>query len=1825
MSEEKARVNKGRSDRADIESSSSQERGRIAHERRNQRPRVLSSAGSALLLAGVLTLGVTGWEHLFHAAHLGLAGSAGDHLAHVLRDGALAFPIGLVAVVATRLLARMPCLRGGGRGGDLLLRAALLSLVFGALLIPSVGLHGVADSFLDPDGGADANALGHDPLEADATFAGLALHGIRDALLGQLAAFPLALAGFKLEELAQARPRRGLLASPLRVRRLALAGAGALAAALLPASAAPLVATPAFAATDPCSLSTTPTRTYNVSAINVKIPYNRFGDNDPLGMMYVLDQNISAVRSEESSQQVSTGLREDPIQPLVIRGNLGECVTINFTNRTTQSLNASGQPTAAQALSLHVHGVSYQISSAGSSVGFNPNSFAGPGQTVTYTLFLDPALGEGAKVFHTHGDSREMVAHGLFGVLNAEPQGSTYLDPQTGQPLNTSNWEAIIQPATGTRFRESTIVYHEVGDETFQLSTSSGGKLPLNDPFTTTYRPGGRALNYRSEPFFDRMQVMNNAIGSFDKSQGYGSYMFGDPSTPIPRSYLGEPTKTRLVHAGSEQAHVHHLHGGGDRWRQSPGADNTNDISGGLEKYPVQQVKSIRLDSQTINPGEAYTLEHECGAGGCQQVAGDFLFHCHIAHHYLAGMWGLWRVFDTLQPDLATIPGRTAAPTAVTSDQLLGRTVPTVNGNRTIVLQSQLTDPTTQISLEALVENQLPPQGARIDSQDATTWDWVKSSTSSTGLPLYQGEPEDTRCWANFCSPTPGQRPNILFDPNNGRYAWPLLQPHLGQRPPFSPNRHTGAPWLGETAAGTRTDGLCPSSSTVRTYNITALSLSIQETAKGATDTNGMLFVLNEDKNAILGGQKPAIPLAIRSNTASPTDSTQKGDCVALTLTSQLNPTTEANTESKVNMHTHFVQFDPQASDGVITGRSFEQSVKPFSTESRTLAAAAAAGATQITVSSLNRLRVGIFIAVGQGEPTIELRKITAIDSVNQVLTLDQALANSHPSGEPVGVEFVQYRWFSDVDSGTVFWHDHVDGIHSWGHGLFGAHVIEPFGSTYHDPQTGAVVRSGQIVDIWNTTPGSCVGVVALNQCGSFREFMLWLHDNLRGTGAPVGQEFGSINLRANPFSDRGGDTDPFVFSSVKYGDPFTPMPRAYVGDQFVIRTIGLTERVGALRVTGHRFRFERFNSNAALFDAGTTGISERFDYVLDGGAGGPARKAGDYLYYSSRNFQLENGAWGVIRVHDTQQSDLEVLPGTTAPPTGAGFPQLSSTGNNPPAATSPGNPCPSTAPLRSFAITAFDVTLPLGGNADSGGTIYALSSDEQAILGGQKPVVPLVIRANAGDCVQVQFTNHSGKGGGSGRAGLSLGRLLFDPQGSYGVAIGLNPDSSVPRNGTTTYSFFADRELGTSIFLNFADVSTLLHGAYGALVVEPTGSTVYDPNTGGQLLSGPQAVIESPSGSGTTKFREFAALFHDTDPQIGRSVMPYNTQVQGFASLNYQAAPLDKRLGVNTDPSLVFNSSVQGDPATTLMRAYPGDPMRFRVAVPASENVHTFTLEGHSWPIEPFITGAQQLSNRLVMSGEALDAFVTGGAGGTLAVPGDYLYGDHRFPFTRAGMWGLFRVHATQQPDLPPLTSLGSRSALTAASSAPTGVTAQAGHGAAALNWTAPTGSTGQIRGYVVVPYLNGTTVAPNKATFTNGTTSELVLGLTNGTPVGFKVAPVTSQGVGTFSSLSNLVTPLSVASAPDNVAASDGAGSATVTWSAPTSDGASPISGYVVTVWTNNSLTLIKQVTFPASATSGTVTGLTAGTTYTFTVAAVNGVGAGPGWPVTNAVTAS
>ena len=82
----------------------------------------------------------------------------------------------------------------------------------------------------------------------------------------------------------------------------------------------------------------------------------------------------------------------------------------------------------------------------------------------------------------------------------------------------------------------------------------------------------------------------------------------------------------------------------------------------------------------------------------------------------------------------------------------------------------------------------------------------------------------------------------------------------------------------------------------------------------------------------------------------------------------------------------------------------------------------------------------------------------------------------------------------------------------------------------------------------------------------------------------------------------------------------------------------------------------------------------------------------------------------------------------------------------------------------------------------------------------------------------------------------------------------------------------------------------------------------------------------------------------------------------------------------------------------------------------------------------------------------------------------------------------------------------------------------------------------------------------------------------------------------------------------APTGVTATAGNGSATVSWTAPSSNGGSAITSYTVTPFIGSTAQTPVTVTGSPPATSTTVTGLTNGTSYTFTVSATNAIGTGP-----------
>lgn len=1483
--------------------------------------------------------------------------------------------------------------------------------------------------------------------------------------------------------------------------------------------------------------ATAPVKDFDISAINVEITLNQWLDYYP-GYMYVLTGNIGKVREEEAKNAearekeghhdpggVTNGIQGQYIQPLVIRANPGECVKITLRN----------QLEFGEDVSLQINGSSMVISKTGEpAVTTNPDSVAaGPDEdmdaeqieaakkaglgVLDMEWYIHPDTQEGARQFHSYSNTRELTVMGLFGVFVVEPRGSRYLDPLgTGPaPDMNSGWQAIIQNGTGPDFREFVVIYHEVGDEAFRPVNKNGDFLPQRDPLTDSYRPGARALNYRSEPFgINNMHVQHEYFGFEDESMAYSSYTFGDTATTIPRSYLGDPAKYRVVHGGSEVFHSHHPHGGAIRWVRSPRAVDQMPMwykgQNGPVKYPLIRVKSDRVDVETIGPSEALDLETECGSGLCQYLAGDFLFHCHVAHHYVSGMWGYWRVYNTLQvgqfhndvmPDLRELPdrlGRIKHP--VTSDQLLGTTVDWFGKKFKIIEKgkSHWTADPAVVTLKDWVGMQLTTRGkpghtddeiGQIQSYDATVLDWVwkgnvamSERESTTENPKYH--PGQQNGYEK------GKRRAIFFEPMSGKVAWPWVTPHFGKRVPFSPDRNP-APWLemihlnedGKPSTEPAKPGengrwsLCPKQAGSQKYNVHFIKLPIELSAPeggepAVVDPNGLLFVAHEEEAAIRANNDLKVPFVFRANIY---------DCVDYMLTSEWPDDDITNFQSsKVNTHFHFVQFDNQASDGVITGMSYEQSVRPFTMfEKKTdkglpipmnakFTEAAPKGQTMIHVTNARQYHVGTVILVGADNVEgWEIRRIAAIKGSDSTggghgggtLTFARALEHDHPVGDIVTVEFVRQRFWADADVGSVYCHDHAFGGTTWPHGAVCSLLIEPVGSTYHDPVTGKPKRTGPLVDIHTIEP------VGYGVSGSFRELMVQIMDTVPHTvnvvtaGNPPGQpvevalEAGrtvsfqmppserihmtpmpflnggthttgsAFNFRAEPFAQRlANNPDPSkIFSSTVHGDPSTVMVRAYLGDTVVFRLIDVAmNESNVFTISGHTFLTERYAGDANRKNSIHIGIAERYDLVVPQ-AGGPRLQPGDYMYFNGRNSHFSEGSWGIMRVLDKKVSDLKLLPN-------AGYGRIDGI-------KTPLPVCPKEAPVKTFNVLAIDYpSMDFNPNVaeaievdferkievkNPDAKIYVLAEEGRNISRDYQPM-PLTLRANVGDCIQVTLTNNMKEG----RASFSAFSLAYDPTDSQGVNLGNNPgDQTIAPGERRTYTYYADPFNGEtqSLVWDFGNVA-LNHrnGLFGAIIIGPKGAQYRDPKTGADISAKNSWVADVivdrtiPGDENRSNYRDVALFFQDEDNIIGTSFMPYIQSVAGLIGVNYRSEPylyreddLGCTLGRMFQPCDLNDPK---DPVTPIIEAHAGDPVRIHVFGASNEQNGMFNVEGHEWPIEPFMQGADQISVVEFAGSEGIDVFIPS-AGGRLALPADYVWSNARLPYSQSGQWGYFRV----------------------------------------------------------------------------------------------------------------------------------------------------------------------------------------------------------------------
>lgn len=364
-------------------------------------------------------------------------------------------------------------------------------------------------------------------------------------------------------------------------------------------------------------------RVYDIEVISLPIVYNKFGDHDPNGMLYVLKQDSERIQREARKRfELPVPQPYEEVQPLVIRANVGDTVQVNFENKL------------GRRASIHVQGLSYNVlTSDGTDVGFNPDSTTG--SRICYTWQADQ---EGVFLFSDMADTRSgedgANVHGLFGAIIVEAAGSAWYDPVTGDPMDSGLFADIYHPAKPA-FREYAVFFHD------ELEILNKDNQPPVDPHTGL-PSGTTAISYRSEPMRNRPPLGGHHADPADTAEdiSMSSWVYGDPAPPILRAYVGDPSKIRLIHGGVKETHVFHLHN--HQWQLEP-----------------EDPKSTIIDSISISPQECYTLGILYGAGSLNGMIGDAIFHCHLYPHFHEGMWTLWRVFDRLQDGGATYPDGT--------------------------------------------------------------------------------------------------------------------------------------------------------------------------------------------------------------------------------------------------------------------------------------------------------------------------------------------------------------------------------------------------------------------------------------------------------------------------------------------------------------------------------------------------------------------------------------------------------------------------------------------------------------------------------------------------------------------------------------------------------------------------------------------------------------------------------------------------------------------------------------------------------------------------------------------------------------------------------------------------------------------------------------------------------------------------------------------------------------------------------------------------------------------------------------------------------------
>jgi hypothetical protein len=361
-----------------------------------------------------------------------------------------------------------------------------------------------------------------------------------------------------------------------------------------------------------------------------------------------------------------------------------------------------------------------------------------------------------------------------------------------------------------------------------------------------------------------------------------------------------------------------------------------------------------------------------------------------------------------------------------------------------------------------------------------------------------------------------------------------------------------------------------------------------------------------------------------------------------------------------------------------------------------------------------------------------------------------------------------------------------------------------------------------------------------------------------------------------------------------------------------------------------------------------------------------------DYLYMTNSAIGgLWNGAWGLMRSYRALMPDLLPLPNNPVDPT------VGVTITN---ASSFNQMCPVAAPVRNFDVTAVraadalasaagarDGKLVYNSRAGNGGPLtdptgimFVMTADlgTDGRLKPGVPVEPLILRAAAGDCINVTLRNrlplnlaqpdpafptttkdlagfnqlpnivenfNANQIGPSPFVGLHPQLVAFDVTRSDGANAGYNlPQTVIPGKAgqAKTYRWYAGEVWleGTTLrsrpvefgAVNLTSSDPIKHsgrGAVGVLVIEPLGSKWVEDGSPEDTLRRPrtraQATVTLAKNIPGSSFRDFVLVLQsdlnlrwDGNNPVPPSFLAEDAEDTGLMAVNYKTEPLWLRLG---------------------------------------------------------------------------------------------------------------------------------------------------------------------------------------------------------------------------------------------------------------------------------------------------------------------------------------